>query len=152
MLPVLRAAALSMAVSLGAWGAEPIEILPPAKGTLVQHGKASFYAEKFHGRRTASGELLDQNALTAASRTLPLGTLATVTNMQTGESVRVRINDRGPYTKGKIIDLSRSAANALGISARQGVGNVRVEASPIEQPTEDLMKEISARVARRTGR
>lgn len=86
-------------------------------------GKASWYGPGFHGRRTASGERFNQFALTAAHKTLPLGTRVRVTNLATDESVVVRINDRGPYAKGRIIDLSRGAATAIGI---KGVGNVMI--------------------------
>lgn len=97
--------------------------------SFVQKGMASWYGPRFHGRRTASGERFDQNALTAAHRTLPMGTIATVRDPETGRSVRVRINDRGPYARGRIIDLSRAAARRLGIVAR-GVAPVVVEVWP----------------------
>lgn len=77
-------------------------------------GKASYYADKFQGRKTAGGERFDQQAATAAHRTLPFGTKVTVTNVKNGKSVVVRINDRGPFVKGRIIDLSRSAFAAIG--------------------------------------
>lgn len=75
---------------------------------------ASYYGPGFHGRRTASGEIFDQNAMTAAHRTLAFGTRVTVTYK--GRSVTVRINDRGPFIKGRCIDLSRAAARAIGLS------------------------------------
>ena len=75
----------------------------------TQTGLASWYGEPFHGRPTASGEIFDQTAMTAAHRTLPLRSLARVTRLDTGESVLVRINDRGPFIEVRIIDLSRSA-------------------------------------------
>ncbi len=90
-----------------------------------QDGLASVYGKHFNGRSTASGELYDSRALTAAHRTLPLGTEIKVTNLQNGKSVRVRINDRGPHVRGRIVDLSSSAAAALGFST--GVARVRVE-------------------------
>jgi rare lipoprotein A len=77
-------------------------------------GRASWYGPGFHGRKTASGETFNQYAMTAASRTLPLGTRVRVTNQSNGRSVVVRINDRGPYTGGRIIDLSRGAMSQLG--------------------------------------
>jgi rare lipoprotein A (peptidoglycan hydrolase) len=86
-------------------------------------GKASWYGPGFHGRRTASGERFNQFGLTAAHKTLPLGTRVRVTNLATDESVVVRINDRGPYARGRIIDLSRGAAAAIGL---KGVGNVMI--------------------------
>jgi rare lipoprotein A len=89
-------------------------------------GKASYYASKFQGRKTASGERFDQNAKTAAHRTLPFGTKVKVTNVKNGKSVVVRINDRGPFVKGRIIDLSRSAFTRIG-DPRAGVISVSVE-------------------------
>jgi rare lipoprotein A len=82
-------------------------------GSLV--GIASFYGKKFHGRKTASGETYDMYKLTAAHRTLPFGTKVKVTNLLNGRSVVVRINDRGPFKKDRIIDLSFEAARRLGI-------------------------------------
>lgn len=93
-----------------------------ARKTHVKHrhhrrnpyvGMASWYGPGFHGRRTASGERFNQNAMTAAHKTLPLGSIVRVTNLETGESVIVRINDRGPYSGGRIIDLSKGAARAI---------------------------------------
>jgi rare lipoprotein A len=83
----------------------------------VQAGVASWYGPRFHGKRTANGEIYNQHALTAAHRTLPLGTKVLVTNIETGESVEVRINDRGPYKYGRIIDLSYAAARQISIWA-----------------------------------
>ena len=94
---------------------------------VEQVGEASFYGPGFHGKKTASGERFDQNDKTAAHPTLPLGTEATVTNLETGASVDVRINDRGPYTKGRDIDLSKGAAKELGMS-KDGVAPVKIEA------------------------
>lgn len=95
----------------------------PVSGKAVQSGKASWYGPGFHGKRTASGETFNTNDLTAAHRTLPFGTRVKVVNKQTGKSVVVRINDRGPYAHGRVIDLSRASAQAIGIS---GVGSVTV--------------------------
>ena len=89
-----------------------------AAPALAQCGKASWYAE--HGR-TASGERMKPGARTAAHRTLPFGTMVLVKNTATGKTVTVRINDRGPYVKGRVIDLSRAAAQELGISGIQRV-------------------------------
>lgn len=83
---------------------------------VVQSGEASWYAEKFQGRQTANGERFDPGALTAAHRTLPLGSYVRVRSLATGKSVVVRINDRGPYVKGRIIDLSYAAAKTLGLT------------------------------------
>ena len=90
---------------------------------VVQSGRASWYGPGFHGRRTASGETFNTNDLTAAHRTLPFGTRVRVVNKKTGRSVVVRINDRGPYAHGRVIDLSKASAQAIGIS---GVGAVDV--------------------------
>ncbi|OEC35544.1 rare lipoprotein A [Pseudomonas cuatrocienegasensis] len=89
-------------------------------------GQASYYGARHHGNKTASGERFDQNALTAAHRTLPFGTRVRVTNLRNERSVVVRINDRGPYARGRIIDLSRKAAEQLDM-IRAGVVPVRVE-------------------------
>ena len=89
-------------------------------------GIASYYAQRFHGRPTASGERFDMHALTAAHRTLPFGTRVQVTNPANGRSVTVRINDRGPFTRGRTIDVSQAAAQQLGLIAR-GHGAVELE-------------------------
>jgi rare lipoprotein A len=82
----------------------------------IQRGHASWYGPGFHGRRTANGEVFNTNALTAAHRTLPFGTRVRVVNEKTGRSVIVRINDRGPFIKGRVIDLARSAAQQIGMA------------------------------------
>ena len=92
----------------------------------VQSGKASYYAKKLSGRMTASGERLHHDSLTCAHRTYPFGTLLKVTNPANGKEVIVRVTDRGPYVKGRIIDLSVRAARELGILA-QGIAPVTVE-------------------------
>lgn len=89
-------------------------------------GKASFYAAKYQSRKTASGERYDQRLKTAAHRKLPFGTKVKVTNVENGKSVVVKINDRGPFVKGRIIDLSRSAFSSIG-DTRAGVLNVKIE-------------------------
>ncbi|MDZ4193178.1 MAG: septal ring lytic transglycosylase RlpA family protein [Pseudomonas sp.] len=89
-------------------------------------GKASYYGDRHHGQRTASGERFDQNALTAAHRTLPFGTRVRVTNLNNERSVVLRINDRGPFVRGRVIDVSRAAAVRLDM-LRAGVVPVRVE-------------------------
>jgi len=92
-------------------------------------GTASYYAARFHGRRTASGETFDNRALTAAHRTLPFGSLVRVTNSASGASVVVRINDRGPFTRSRMIDVSRAAAEQLGLIAP---GHAMVELALVE--------------------
>jgi rare lipoprotein A len=93
-----------------------------------QVGMASWYGPGFHGRKTASGERFDQNDLTAAHRKLPLGTEVKVTNLENGRSITVEINDRGPYAKGRVLDLSKAAARRLGM-VENGVAKVRIEAT-----------------------
>jgi hypothetical protein len=93
---------------------------------LAQSGQASWYGPGFHGKLTASGEIYDERAMTAAHNFLPFGSRAKVTHVTTGRSVEVRINDRGPFVPGRIIDLSRAAARALGI-LESGIARVRVE-------------------------
>jgi rare lipoprotein A len=89
-------------------------------------GLASWYGPGFHGNRSASGERFNQNALTAAHRNLPFGTQVQVTNLDNGRSVVVRINDRGPYARGRVIDLSAAAARILGL-VQSGVAPVRLD-------------------------
>ena len=84
----------------------------------LERGIASWYGLPFHGRRTASGERFDMNALTAAHPTLPFGTRVRVRSLVNGREVTVRINDRGPYARGRIIDLSHAAARAIGLLSR----------------------------------
>ncbi len=90
----------------------------------VFEGYASWYGAEFHGRTTSNGEVFDRNAYTAAHRTLPFGTMVLVTNLDNGASIVVRITDRGPFVKGRIIDLSEAAANILGMLPT-GVAHVR---------------------------
>jgi len=90
-----------------------------------QIGDASFYAGRHQGKPTASGEAFDKNALTAAHRTLPFGTRLEVTNLENDRSVVVRVNDRGPFVRGRIVDLSLAAAKALGMT-KDGVTRVRL--------------------------
>ena len=99
----------------------------PCRGVgSVERGQGVWYGGKFHGRKTASGERFDKNAMTAAHKRLPFHTVVRVTNLRNGRSVQVRINDRGPYRKGRIIDVSEAAAKKLGFFAR-GVTQVKLE-------------------------
>lgn len=110
---------------------------PVATGTVtteLDRGLASWYGPRFHGRRTASGERFDMHALTAAHRSLPFGTVVRVESLVNGRSVDVRINDRGPHIKRRIIDLSRAAAHALGL-IDAGTGTKRVVLKVVK-PTE----------------
>jgi rare lipoprotein A (peptidoglycan hydrolase) len=106
------------------------QVAPPAqRPDYRQVGTASWYGPGFQGRPTASGEPFDQNSLTAAHRTLPLGSQAVVTNIENGRSVVVEINDRGPYVGGRVLDLSRAAAARLGM-LDDGLARVRIAATP----------------------
>ena len=111
------------------------------KNTVEQHGKASYYSGRLQGHKTASGKRMQQNSMTAASPNLPMGSKAKVTNLKTGKSADVTINDRGPYAKGRIIDVSKNAANKLDMK-QDGVAPVKVEAKPDEQPTPELKQEV----------
>jgi len=93
---------------------------------FVQEGSASWYGERFRGRKTASGEPFDPSGLTAAHRSLPFGVLLKVTNLENGRTVVVRINDRGPCSRRRIIDLSKAAAEKLAF-IRKGRAKVRIE-------------------------
>ena len=95
-----------------------------------KEGVASFYANKFHGKRTANGDRYHKNKLTAAHRTLPFGTLVKVTSLKNGKWVIVRINDRGPYNRKRTIDLSYRAAKHLGMVNGKGITRVKVEELP----------------------
>ena len=98
-----------------------------ASAVAAQEGEASYYADSLNGSKTASGELYDKDALSAAHRSLPFGTKVRVTYLETGRSVVVVINDRGPYAKDRIIDLSAAAARQIGL-IDAGHGRVRLEA------------------------
>ncbi len=97
------------------------------KPILTEVGMASWYGPPYHNRQAADGSIFDQNALTAAHRTLPFGTLVRVTNLATNESVVAKITDRGPFVQGRTLDLSLAAAKAIGVY-RAGVAKVKVEA------------------------
>jgi peptidoglycan lytic transglycosylase len=134
-LDVLRSRALLLLLLLpllflAACSVPPSRVkLPPSpafEGRISQTGIASWYGPGFHGKATASGAIYDQNDLTAAHQTLPLGTRVMVTNLDTGSSAEVTINDRGPFAKGRIIDLSYGAGKALGMIG-PGTIPVRVE-------------------------
>lgn len=101
-------------------------------------GTASYYADRFAGKRTANGELYDPEAFTAAHRSLPFGTHVRVTDMASGRSVIVRVNDRGPWSNGRVIDISRAAARALDL-IRRGHGQVQLvpaNAGGIDDPAD----------------
>lgn len=98
----------------------------PRSGVPAQRGRASWYGATHQGRRTASGEKFDMNADTAAHPTLPMNSLVRVTSLSSGKSVSVRINDRGPFSGGRLIDVSRSAAQKLGF-IEKGLDEVEIE-------------------------
>jgi rare lipoprotein A len=103
-----------------------IEARAGASVGQTQSGIASYYHDRFQGRKTASGARYNKNALSAAHKTLPLGTKVEVTDTRTGKRVVVRINDRGPFVKGRVIDLSRAAARKIGL-IKKGLTRVKVK-------------------------
>ena len=105
-----------------------------------EEGYASWYGGKFQGRKTANGETFDTNKMTAAHKTLPFNTMVKVTNFSNGKTVIVRINDRGPFIEGRIIDLSRAAAAKIGL-AGMGVAHVRVDIIQLGEPGRKIIKE-----------
>lgn len=109
-----------------------------------RRGKASFYAREFSGRKMADGTVMHPQSDNAASKTLPLGTTAKVTNLETGQSAVVTIRDRGPYIKGRIVDLSPSTAKDIGIDHKTGVA--KVEVAPIVVPLPDGGVKLGAAV------
>ncbi len=115
---------LTLLASAGCAGSRPSPVSSFERD--VQVGFASYYDSRFDGSRTASGERYDEKALTAAHRTLPFGTRVQVTNLENGRSVVVTITDRGPFARGRVIDLSRRAAHKLDI-LRDGTARVRLE-------------------------
>lgn len=116
----------------------------------LERGHASWYGGQFHGRRTASGENFNKYALTAAHKTLPFGTIVRVRSLKHGREVEVRINDRGPFAKGRVIDLSQAAAEALGLTAT-GVAEVSLNVAEAlgvvkasRRPAKKTSKKLSA--------
>lgn len=104
----------------------PMSASARVKQGHTQKGVASYYHDSLHGRKTASGEVYNKRVASAAHKSLPLGTKVRVTKLSNGKSIVVRVNDRGPFVKGRIIDLSRRAAKDLGI-INSGVAKVKVE-------------------------
>jgi rare lipoprotein A len=115
--------------------AEAIEVAPDTKPLLVETGIASWYGAPYHNRRGSNGEIYDMHAMTAAHRTLPLGSVVRVTCIENGESAVVRITDRGPFIEGRIVDLSQAAALKIGL-VRKGTAQVRLEVLRTPQPIE----------------
>ena len=129
--------------SAGGRGADSAELPEPLAEPgpeSDQRGLASWYGPRFHGRRTASGEIFNRRALTAAHRTLPFGTRVCVRSHLTGRAVVVRINDRGPFTGNRVIDLSQAAAQELGM---QGLGIKPVELWLLEEGEGDCPRSLS---------
>jgi len=120
---ILRIVAVMLLVS---WGVS-CSTRPPVRSKPIYEavGLASYYGKKFHGRRTASGERYDMHAMTAAHKSLAFGAIIRVTHLKNGRSVKVRINDRGPFVKGRIIDLSYAAAKELKMLTA-GVAQVKI--------------------------
>lgn len=127
---VRRFFATAILLSLAACSLPPAKVKvpspPPVGSGAVQIGIASWYGPGFHGKPTASGVIYDQNGMTAAHQTLPLGTRVMVTNLDNGKSIEVTVNDRGPFAKGRVLDLSYAAAQALEM-IKPGTSPVRIE-------------------------
>jgi rare lipoprotein A len=119
-----RVAVLSLLVVL-AYGCRTTAPTPAPKAPQSLSGVASWYGEEFAGRTTANGEIFDPSQLTAAHRTLPFGTVLDITNPKTSQTVRVRVNDRGPFIGGRVIDLSYAAAQKIGL-IEPGIGDVQI--------------------------
>ena len=127
-MPDRRSAAASLAALILLSAATACARLPrPDRPAGAEIGIASWYGEEFHGRPTSSREIYDMNDMTAAHRTLPFGTYVMVTNLGNDRSVVVRVNDRGPFVRGRVIDLSYAAANVIGLVG-PGTARVRIEA------------------------
>ena len=107
------------------------------------YGIASWYGDPFHGQRTSNGEVYDMDAMTAAHRTLPFQTVVRVHNLDNGKEVQVRVNDRGPFVKGRIVDLSRAAAREIDMVG-PGTARVRLEILRIEAVTESLAIQVGS--------
>ncbi len=123
--------------ALARLSAQVVPTPPDTVKRYVKTGVASYYATSFQGKKTANGEIFNNNKLTAAHLTLPFGTLVKVTNIKTGKWVIVRINDRGPYNRKRIIDVSYRAAKHLGMINGKGIVKVRVEELPPRIPPQD---------------
>ena len=115
--------------------ADSIAVPLDTKPLLVETGIASWYGPPYHNRRASNGEIYDMHAMTAAHRTLPLGSIVRVTNIENGDSAVVRITDRGPFIEGRIVDLSQAAAKKVGL-VQKGTGQVRIEVLQTPAPIE----------------
>jgi rare lipoprotein A len=146
--PIRRALATLALLAMAACAEQPLPppevtaLPPPAIEPLPEQpfysqvGTASWYGSAHHGRKTASGERFNMNDMTAAHRSAKMGTVLRVTNLENGRTTTVRVNDRGPYVKGRIIDLSAAAARDLGMK-KDGVARVKLEAFAADQPDGD---------------
>jgi len=117
----------------GEESSEAISVPPDAKPISVETGLASWYGAPYHNRRGSNGQVYDMNAMTAAHRTLPLGSIVRVTNIKTGHSALVRITDRGPFIPGRVLDLSLAAARKVDVW-QPGVATVRIEVMETPAP------------------
>jgi rare lipoprotein A len=172
MIVALSAAALALGLGLGlnsapssaatteralapkSWRTEPAAKPQPDRSGLdlsgrKRFGKASFYAGRFVGQKMADGTIMNPRADNAASRTLPLGTVAKVTNLESGKSAVVTIRDRGPYVDGRIVDLTPATALKIGLALRQGV--TRVVVAPIQIPLANGGVKFGAGARERSG-
>ncbi len=137
---------LSLALVIAGMGCGPAFAQALDDTAFEQQGKASYYHNRFEGRRTANGEVLDQDKFTAASTSLPLGTRVTVINQENGRSVDVRVNERGPHVRGRVIDVTEAAAEKLDMK-QDGITKVKVVARPSAQPNERLKAKVRQKVA-----
>lgn len=128
----LGSLALAISVLIQSSSEKPIQMVTTPVHKEI--GEASWYGPGFHGKETASGEIFDTNEMTAAHPSLPLGTKVEVTNLEKNKTVEVKINDRGPYAKGRDIDLSRAAAKKLGM-VKKGTAKVKIVAKPVKKKT-----------------
>jgi len=121
-----------------------VSCLSSDRPNYTEHGIASFYADYFEGRQTANGEIFSQDSMTAAHRYLPFDTEVKVTDQQSGQSVTVRINDRGPYVKGRIIDLSRASKRELGLERDDGLTEITLSARIDQGLADSLSKKLES--------
>lgn len=152
-LRAARIGALVLAVcTLVRSSEQPEQAMHEQKSTLPVYkeiGEASWYGPGFHGQETASGEIFDTNRMTAAHPSLPLGTKVQVTNLEKDKTVEVRINDRGPYADGRVIDLSRAAAKKLGM-VKKGTTKVKVVTKAVKKKKSSKKKKHTVSRSRRT--
>lgn len=142
----LRSATLACGLLAGAGS-----LAEAAERTHAADGIASFYGRSEHGGPTASGERFDMHKLTAAHRTLPMGSRVTVTNLANGRSVTVRINDRGPFVRGRVIDLSQAAAGEIGMIG-SGLARVRIATAEAVAPAGDAEPATTGSIRRPAGK